>query len=231
MPTHAITICAVGLASIRKNTRVRQPDVQRHLRRLADCTAEDEQHRDGEECWVARERLHICRDLAEDDRSSGAPDHQDAKHEAEVTDAIGEECLVCRRGRRVALEPVADQQIGADADEFPEDEHHREVVREHDAEHREHEERQIAEVTRLPFVVLHVDERVDVHERAHARDDEQHHLAQGVDRKADRHIERRAEIQPRHLDLNRRHRGKPDADTCQERKTSGGNGERLADSG
>ena len=56
----------------------------------------------------------------------------------------------------VALEPMADQQIGSDADQFPEDEHHDEIVREHDPEHREHEERKRGEVARLALVIPHV---------------------------------------------------------------------------
>ncbi len=38
-----------------------------------------------------------------------------------------------------AVEPMSDEDVGADADQFPEDEHHHEIVREDDAGHREHE--------------------------------------------------------------------------------------------
>ena len=38
-----------------------------------------------------------------DDRAGRAPDHQDAEHETEVADAIGDECLLRRLGGAVAL--------------------------------------------------------------------------------------------------------------------------------
>ena len=68
-----------------------------------------------------------------------APQHEDADHEAEVADAVAEECLL--RGVRggVLLIPVADEQIGTESDQLPEDEGHDEIVRQDDAGHREHE--------------------------------------------------------------------------------------------
>jgi hypothetical protein len=47
------------------------------------------------------------------------------------------------------LIPVADEHVGTDADQLPEDEHHDEVVGQDDAGHREHEERQPGEVAGL----------------------------------------------------------------------------------
>jgi hypothetical protein len=56
----------------------------------------------------------------------------------------------------VLVEPMADEQVGAHADQFPEDEHHEEVVGQHDAGHREHEQREPAKYRDLPIVFLHV---------------------------------------------------------------------------
>ena len=39
-----------------------------------------------------------------------------------------------------ALVPMVDEELGAEADQLPEDEHHEQVVGEHDADHREHED-------------------------------------------------------------------------------------------
>ncbi len=81
---------------------------------------------------------------------------------------------------------MADEDVGTDADQFPEDEHHHEVVREDDAEHREHEEREAGEVARLALVILHVAERINVDQRADGGDHEEHRLAELIDREADR---------------------------------------------
>ena len=51
---------------------------------------------------------------------------------------------------------MANEQIGTDPDQFPEDKHHHEIVREHDSEHREHEERKPGEIARLALVRAHV---------------------------------------------------------------------------
>ena len=108
---------------------------------------------------------------------------------------------------------MADQQIGTDADEFPEDEHHDEIVRENDAEHREHEEGERSEVAGLAGVVLHVAERVDVDERADAGDEHEHGLAQIVEDQSQRHVENGAEIDPGQLERPHVRRGEND-DSC-----------------
>ena len=94
--------------------------------------------------------------VVEHDRASRHPDHQDSDHESEIADARGEKRFLRGLGRRVAFEPVTDQHVGSEADQLPEDEHHDEIVREHDPEHCEHEERERSEVARLAFVVAHI---------------------------------------------------------------------------
>ena len=76
--------------------------------------------------------------------SDGGPDHEDAEQEAEVPHAVGHERLLGGLTGGVLLPVVADQQVRADADQLPEDEGLEEVGREHDAEHREDEERELA---------------------------------------------------------------------------------------
>jgi len=76
---------------------------------------------------------------------------------------------------------VADEEVGADADELPEDEHHREVIREDDTGHREHEEREAGEVARLPGIFVHVTEREDVYEPPDRGDDEHHATAEFIE--------------------------------------------------
>jgi hypothetical protein len=185
--------------------RVGQPDVQRHLGGLADRTAENAKDR-----YV--EQLHVdatdgLGDLVEVDRLGENPDEENPDHETEVADAVDEEGLLRRVGGRGFVIPVTDEDVRADPDEFPEDEHHREIVREDDAGHREEEERKAREVARLALVVLHVTEREEVHEETDRADDQHHPAAETIDLETDAEFEGLAEVDPR-ISL-RFHRGLP----------------------
>jgi len=94
------------------------------------------------------------------------------------------------------VEPMADEDVRADADQFPEEEHHHEVIREDDADHREHEEREAGEVAGLALVVVHVPEGINMDERADAGNDEEHRLAELIDGEADGDREIRDHVQP-----------------------------------
>ena len=163
-----------------------QPDVERKLGGLADGTAEDAEHGGGESGGGnGGGDFHF----AECERAGDAPEHEDADHESEVADAVAEEGFLRGIGGGVFLIPVADEQVGAEADQLPEDEGHDEVVRQHDAGHREHEEREAGEVAGLRFIVLHVSEREDVDQRADAGDDDHHAGGKAVELDADLEIE------------------------------------------
>ena len=84
-------------------------------------------------------------------------------------------------------------------DQLPENKQHHEIVREHDAEHGEHEERERGEVTRLAFVIAHVAERVDVDERADAGDEDEHGLAQLIEGETERDVEHARDVDPGEL--------------------------------
>ena len=56
----------------------------------------------------------------------------------------------------VVLEPEADQQVAAEADAFPADEEHRQVVAEDQDQHREDEQVQVGEEARVRLVLAHV---------------------------------------------------------------------------
>ncbi len=57
---------------------------------------------------------------------------------------------------------MADQHIRGKADQLPENEKHHEIIRENDAEHREHEERERREIAGLALVFPHVSERINM---------------------------------------------------------------------
>ncbi len=130
--------------------------MKRKLRRLADGAAKNQERGDGEISWIARNLGKMRNDVVENDRTGRDPDHQNTDHESEITHPCGDERFVGRFGRSVAFEPVTDQHVGSEADQFPKNEKHHEVVGQHDSEHGEHEKRQRGEVPRFPRVVAHV---------------------------------------------------------------------------
>ena len=84
--------------------------------------------------------------------------------------------------RRLLLEPEADQQIRAEPDAFPADEHHQEVAAEHEHQHERREQVQVREVAgERRRSVLHVADRVDVDQQADAGHDQHHHRRQGIE--------------------------------------------------
>jgi hypothetical protein len=113
------------------------------------------------------------------------PREDDAEDEAEVAHAVGEEGFLRGVSGGVFLEPEADEQVAAHAYQFPKHEHHEEVVREHDAEHREGEEAQAGEVTAEAAVAVQVAARVDVNHQPDAGDDEEHELGKRVEQEAE----------------------------------------------
>ena len=61
---------------------------------------------------------------------------------------------------------MSNQDVGADADQLPKDEHHDKVVGQDDAQHREEEKRQPGEVAPIALFMSHVANRVDEDQRA-----------------------------------------------------------------
>ena len=95
------------------------------------------------------------------------PDEEDeqAQHEHDVADPGDQEGLLGRRGRRGLGIPEADEQVGAQPHQLPEDEH-LEVVRCQDqAEHHADEQGYIGVVAALLLALLvHVADGVDDHQ-------------------------------------------------------------------
>ena len=92
----------------------------------------------------------------------------------EVADAVDDERLLGGVPGRAAAEVVADQEVGAEADRFPEDEEHQQVVCQHQHQHREDEEGEVGEEAVEAAVAVHVADGVDVDEQADRGDDEEH---------------------------------------------------------
>ena len=77
--------------------------------------------------------------------------------------------------------PVADQQVGAEADAFPAEEQLQQVVRRHQHQHGEGEQRQIGEeAIARELVVRHVADGIDVDQHGDERHHRDHHRRQRV---------------------------------------------------
>src|SRR5437867_7935515 len=118
-------------------------------------------------------------------RAQHGPEPHDAEAEAEVAHTVHDERLLPRLGRRRTRVPEPDQQVRAEPHRFPEDVQEQEVAGDDEHRHREHEQVQVREVTRVTRIAVHVADRVEVNERADARDDEEHHAGERVDERDD----------------------------------------------
>src|SRR5215813_1441102 len=78
-------------------------------------------------------------------RAESSEQRHQADDEAKVTDAIDNESFVGGVGGAFAFEIKPNQEIRANPDQLPEHERHRQIARDHEAQHAETEERQILE--------------------------------------------------------------------------------------
>src|SRR5206468_6211241 len=162
---------------------VGQPDVEGDLGRLPRRTDEEEEadherHRPAAD-GRRRENVQVTLDRREVEgpvavAAERPREEKEAEEEARVADAVHEEGLLPRRGVLRLLVPEADQGIGAEPHALPADEEERQVVGEHEDEHRGREQVQVGEVAREAPIAVHAADRVDVHEKADARHHERH---------------------------------------------------------
>ena len=117
-------------------------------------------------------------------------DQRDAQQKAEVAHAIDQERLEIGEDGGGARVPEADQQVGHQANRFPAEEQLQEVVGHHQHQHREGEQRDVAEKALVARVIVHVADGVDVHHQGHEGHHQHHERGQRVDQEAD--IEERA---------------------------------------
>ena len=181
--TPAVTIVAAWIKRgdrRRPLHRIRQPDMQAELRRLAH-GADEQQEPDHLERREGRAEQRVgvrpvLRDGREDrrelERAELEEDQREADRERQIGDAVDDERLDRGGAGGRAVIPVADQQVGAQADTFPAEEQLRQIVGGHQHQHREGEQRQIGEepVARAGLV-RHVADRIDMDQHR----DERHH--------------------------------------------------------
>ena len=167
--------------------RVREPGLERKLRRLRDRAAEQpERDQRDHRRWDA---VHLLEDPEELERAR-LPDEEHARErERGVADRIHHERLLRGRDRLGLVVPEPDQEVRREADEPPADEEEQEVPGLDEQQHREDEERHVGEVATLLVVAVHVAHRVPDDESADAGDDEHHRARERVEQDLETHVE------------------------------------------
>ena len=159
--------------------RVRKPCVERDLRGLGDCSAEQSER--DEVHGRRRHRAGVLEDAEELERPR-LPDEQHAcQGERGVTDRVHHKRLLGGGHGFRSLVPEPDQEVRREADETPADEEQQEVAGLDEQQHREDEERHVREVPTLLVVAGHVAHRVPDDQPADAGDDEHHHARERVE--------------------------------------------------
>ena len=169
---------------------VGEPDIQRDLGRFTGAAEEQEEcDRGGRRPTGQESGGRLGEDRLEVERSQVREDEEHRHQEPEVPDPVDDERLLARVGVDLLVEPEADEQIGAEPDPFPADEHHREARAQHQHQHEEHEQVQVGEVARVPRVVVHVADAEDVDQRADAGHDEDHHGRELIELERERDLQ------------------------------------------
>ena len=132
----------VGGHRRRRGHRARQPEVEGELRRLGEGPQQDQKQR-RQVKGRALDRLALGDDLGQAVRSRDLPQHQAARdHGKAACRGHGQ-----RHARALApfgqVLPETDQQERGQGGQFPEDQHHQDVVGQHDARHRALEQHQV----------------------------------------------------------------------------------------
>ena len=87
------------------------------------------------------------------------------------------------------MEVVADQEVGAETDPFPADEHEQQVVAQHQHQHEEHEQVQIGEEAVEAFLFVHVADGVNMDQEADSGHHHEHDTGERIDQKCDVRLE------------------------------------------
>ena len=138
---------------------------------------------------LARQPRRTGKDGFEVDRTHQHEDRKDAEQKAEIADPVDHESLDRRCVGRRLLVPEADQQVAHETDAFPAEEQLDQIVGGHQHQHREGEQRQIAEEPRPVRILVHVADRIEMHERRNRVDHDQHDGRQRVDAQRPRHLQ------------------------------------------
>ena len=107
-------------------------------------------------------------------RTERAEKQKHSQHEAEVADAVDDECFLACVGRRFFHEIEADEEIAREADTFPANKQQHIIRCQHQNQHEEHEQIEVGEKAVIAAFMRHVAGGVNVDEPSDAGD-HQHH--------------------------------------------------------
>src|SRR5260370_1151617 len=159
--------------------RVRQPHVQRQLRRFSTRAHEKQQASD-RECpkmshRIRRPRIRLGEKLHEIQRSKCLEQQKHPQHESKVPDAIDDERLLPRIRSRLLEKIETDQQVTRKPHALPAHKQQHIVRRQHQDQHEKHEQVEVRKESVVPALMRHVSGRVNVNEPAHSGYHEHHH--------------------------------------------------------
>jgi hypothetical protein len=198
MKTPAVTMVAADQRRDRRRTSMASGNqVQQELGGFAHCAHEQQQADQRQRVGVPAEEVDglagQCRRAGEDGlevgRADQHEDREDAEREAEIADPIDHEGLDGGGVRRRLLVPESDQEVAGETDALPAEVHLHEVVCGHQHQHREGEQRKVSEEPRPVRILVHVADRIEVHERRHGVDHHQHHGRQRINPQRPRHLQ------------------------------------------
>ena len=173
--------------------RVGQPDVERELSALADGAGDQAESEQGDRGLadhhpVDHEHLSAVFaemiDLRDIERAGAVVDQDHGREQTQVTQAGDQECLLGGRRGGGAVEPEADQEVGGEADQLPEDEQHQQVVGDDQTQHGGREQRHVGEVAAVAAVIAEIAGRVNLDQQRDEGDDDQHDAGESVDPRA-----------------------------------------------
>ena len=174
---------------------IRQPHMQRHLRGFSHRADEQQQADQRHPFPFAERRGHglFAHPLGAGEhrgviqRAEQQKHRGDAEQEAEIADAVDQERLEVGGDRAVALIPKTDEQIRHQPDRLPAEKQLQEVVRHHQHQHGEGEQRDVAKEALVAGVAGHVADGVDVHHQRNESHHDHHGRAQRVYHETDAH--------------------------------------------
>ncbi|KAG1647606.1 hypothetical protein GQR58_030464 [Nymphon striatum] len=149
---------------------VGEPDVQRELCGLTRSAHEHQQGNGGGGAMGDLTGEH----LAVLDAAIGEEGQEGRQHESEVANSVGDEGFLASGGIGFFGEPERDQEVGARTHAFPTKEGQQQVVAKYQHEHGEGEQVQVHEELGEVGIAVHVANRVQVDQRGHASDEQDH---------------------------------------------------------
>ena len=165
--------------------RVRQPDVQRNLRGLANGANKEQQTDSGQNACGAkgfdRHPSGLLKNRDEIHGMKSPEQEQNADGESQVADARGDKSFLAGADRGLLQEPETDQQVAAQAHAFPAHEHQHHVRGQHQRQHEKYEQVQVGKETVVAVFMRHVAGGINVHQQADESDHEQHDHGELID--------------------------------------------------